>query len=417
MFSTSTRVGLVGLAIASTLVAGQQVAHADLAPQEKDVVTVGSDIQQNAFNFLADGFHELPGYNTAGNKWRFINFNSSGDDNGRSAYREGTSTVFNPTIQLRAGFDNVTRPSGGGGGLWALVDGDPNTGALIDVSRSPNKPNADQKNTATNNSTVGPLKTIRVARDRDLIAVAEDSYIPDDLTAGEVLSIYTGQADTLGDLTSWSEAEDGGTASTPIIPLYLPAAAGMRNIFLNELRRLSGNTSLSVPAPGSDGSRPDAYKLVQQNDPTVITSIADADKRKAALVPFPKGRYKLLEKGYYAAGPYTTGSYGPAASNGSDKNFPRTGLSEDGVKLLDLNGSGVATAGSPFGVDFYYHAVFRASDYQSATPWQPGSTQNWVEALFYQPDPDGPKPFVDTPAGKALLEEAGVVPDYADVTD
>ena len=43
-------------------------AEADFSPQPKDVVSTGSDIIQNSFNFLADGYHELPGYNTAGNR-------------------------------------------------------------------------------------------------------------------------------------------------------------------------------------------------------------------------------------------------------------------------------------------------------------------------------------------------------------
>ena len=33
-----------------------------------------------------------------------------------------------------------------------------------------------------------------------------------------------------------------------------------------------------------------------------------------------------------------------------------------------------------------------------------------MQALFY--NPDGPEPFVTTPAGEALLTAAGVTPDY-----
>ena len=79
---------------------------------------------------------------------------------------------------------------------------------------------------------------------------------------------------------------------------------------------------------------------------------------------------------------------------------------------LDPNGS-AGTAGqpdAPYGTNFGYNGIFRKSDFESTTPWQPGSTLNWVQTLFY--NPDGPAPFVDTPAGRALLEAAGITPDY-----
>ena len=60
--------------------------------------------------------------------------------------------------------------------------------------------------------------------------------------------------------------------------------------------------------------------------------------------------------------------------------------------------------------NFAYNAIVREKDYTSSTPWQPGSTLNWVKALFY--NPGGPAPFVTTPAGQALLTAAGVTPDY-----
>ncbi|WP_028644892.1 hypothetical protein [Nocardioides sp. URHA0020] len=401
-----TRRTSVGLALVGALAVGAlsaTPADADLGPQAGDVVSVGSDIQQNAFNFLADGYHELPGYNTAGNKWRFINFDSSGDGNGRSSYLSGTDTVFNPTITLRAGADNVTRPSGGTGGLNSLTRDVP---GWIDVARSPNAPTGAQQTAATNN--LGSrLRTIQVGLDRDLIATSADdpatvgvdetSNAPDHLTGAQVLAIYEGTYKTWGDIPGWGTnavpGSDAAVAGQSIVALYLPATAGMKNIFLNELKRLKG----------SDPSIDPALPIVQQNDPTVITGLPTLAQRKNAIVPFPRGRFNLLGKGYYANSP-----------NGSINNYSstqdRVALTAAGIQLLDEDSSGTKTLADPFGVDFAYNAIFRDSDYTSDVPWQPGSTLNWVQALFY--NPGGPDPFVKTEAGQALLAAAGITPAY-----
>ena len=127
---TIASAALTGLATVATLALSSAPAHADLAPQPDDVVATGSDIIQNSFNFLADGYHELPGYNTAGNRYRFASFDSSGDAQGRSAFtdprllptitgngvlgengvkyiKQSDLRLLNPTIALRAGQDLV----------------------------------------------------------------------------------------------------------------------------------------------------------------------------------------------------------------------------------------------------------------------------------------------------------------------
>src|SRR6476659_5663969 len=127
MFHRHTGLAAATVALAvGTLVLSHSPAEADFSPQPKDVVSTGSDIIQNSFNFPADGYHELPGYNTAGNRYRFVNFDSSGDAQGRSAFTDprllptitGNGTLgeagkayikkedlrlLNPTISLRAG--------------------------------------------------------------------------------------------------------------------------------------------------------------------------------------------------------------------------------------------------------------------------------------------------------------------------
>jgi len=425
-------VAVAAVATASTLVLANSPAKADFSPQPDDVVTTGSDIIQNSFNFLADGYHELPGYNTAGNRYRFVNFDSSGDAQGRSAFtdpslvqyswiyqgeviteaeynalstaekanavkyiKQGDIKLLNPTISLRSGQDLVVRPSGGGaGGITALVNDKPDpvtgVGGWIDVGRTPNPPSDTQQNQA--NTNLGSrLYRVQVAKDRQLIAVSSDSYAPDTITAGDILKIYSGQITTWSQLSNYS----GPHGAETIIPLILPTDAGMWTTFVTNVKKQ--NSLSSDPDLRANPNR----IQVQQNDPSSITGLTAA-QRPNAIVPFPRGRYKTLLAGYYAD-PTTTNAY----------NLPghRTKLLADGIKLLDLDSTqDVISDSAPYGGDFAYNAIFRASDLASTTPWQPGSTLNWVEALFY--NPDGPAPFVKTDAGKALLEAAGVTPEY-----
>src|SRR5215475_12196875 len=72
-------VGVVGMAI--------QPASADYAPTRGDAVGVGSDTLQYLVDFGADGDNKGdPGYNSAGNKFKLINFDATADANARLAY-------------------------------------------------------------------------------------------------------------------------------------------------------------------------------------------------------------------------------------------------------------------------------------------------------------------------------------------
>jgi len=368
-------------AIATTALATSQIpAHADVAPTATDVVGVGSDIIQNALDFLADGDTQgNPGYNTAGNKNRLISFDATADGNGRNAFTDpalGTAAQLNPTITLRAGTSPVQRPNGGGAGLTALV----NDGAgRISFVRSPNLPTADQQSQASANLG-GPLHTVQIADDKQVVATASTTNAPAVLTATDLVNIYNGTYKKWGDIPGYS----GGGAAQTIIPLIPQNGAGVRTIFLNALKAANGNNAVTLS---------DAVRAVQQNDPTAITGLSDTDKPNA-IVPFPVGRYTLLQNGYFLdpSKTYNSASLPPA-------------LSASGIKLID-------TGANHFAADLPYYVVFRESDYASDTPWQPGSTLNWVQALFY--NPGGPAPYVNTAAGKAILAAAGVTPLYAD---
>ena len=150
---------------------------------------------------------------------------------------------------------------------------------------------------------------------------------------------------------------------------------------------------------------------VQQNDPTAITGL-DPALRANAIVPFPRGRFRTLNTGYYTQTKESEGTLAAPKTNlYNTEAGHRTAASAAGIQLLD--GASTVdnlTPTAPYGGNFPYNAVIRESDLLSTTPWQPGSTLNWVEALFY--NPDGPKPFVRTPAGEQLLTAAGVTPNY-----
>ncbi|MFJ9314729.1 substrate-binding domain-containing protein [Pimelobacter simplex] len=408
-------VAFVGLVTTAGLTLSLTPAQADPAPQPHDVVATGSDIIQNSFNFLADGYHELPGYNTAGNRYRFVNFDSSGDAQGRSAYtdprqlptitgngtigengvkyiKQGDVKLLNPTIGLRAGQDLVVRPTGGGGGgRDAIINDDQ---GWIDVGRSPDPLNADHQ-TQIQNKQGTKLYRVQIATDRQLIATATTTNAPSTLSADAILKIYTGQWTTWGQIPGY----DGPAPSETIVPLTLPSDAGMWNTFLANVKRQN-------PGNGTFDGRgnPNSFN-VQQNDPTAIVNLPEA-QRKNAIVPFPRGRYRTLNKGYY-----TQTFDGQKTNNYNTETGHRTAADASGIKLLD--GASTAdnnTPAAPYGGNFAYNALVRESDLTSNEPWQPGSTLNWVEALFY--NPDGPLPFVRTPAGEALLEAAGVTPDY-----
>jgi ABC-type phosphate transport system substrate-binding protein len=424
MFHRRKSVGaaLVVVATASSLVLSYSPADADVSPQPKDVVATGSDALQFAYNFLADGYHELPGYNAAGNRYRFVNFDSSGDAQGRSAFTDprllptitgdgtngtvaGTKYIkqddvklLNPTISLRAGQDLYVRPSGGSGGGTNAILSD-NLG-LIDVGRAPNALTVPQETTAQNN--LG-TKLIRVqfASDRQLIATAATTNAPTTLTAKQVLNIYNGTWKTWGAIPGWGTAavpgSDASKAGETIIPLILPTDAGMWTTFYQTLDAQNPSTVTSDTPRGNSNSI-----QVQQNDATAITGLTDA-QRPNAIMPFPRSRVSILNKGYFTD-PSTTNAYNNTVSH-------RTPINANGIKLLDAaSTTDNNTEDASFGGNFAVNALIRESDLNSTTPWQPGSTLNWVKALFY--NPGGPAPFVKSPAGIQLLEAAGVTPVY-----
>ena len=118
---------------------------------------------------------------------------------------------------------------------------------------------------------------------------------------------------------------------------------------------------------------------VQQNDPTAIANLPEA-QRKNAIVPFPRGRYRTPNKGYYTITPD-----GLKTNNYNTEDGHRTAADASAIKLLDADSTvddntsrrptaatSPQTRSSGVGPDLH-HAVAA------------GSTPNWVQAPVLQP--------------------------------
>ncbi|WP_300677882.1 hypothetical protein [Nocardioides sp.] len=416
MIQRRTRVGaavLGSLAVAGLALSQAAPVHADPAAQAGDVVGVGSDIIQNSVNFLADGYAGLPGYNTAGNRHRVFNYDATGDANSRNAFTDpalGTAENLNATVVVRGGTSPIRRPNGGGKGITALLnDGDPTNGNRIQFARTPNALSATQKSTALGTGGIGSYRTIQFAKDVQYVATATTTNAPPALSVADLAWIYTHSGATwaqlkagVSDLGSWTPPAPNAT----IVPLLPQDGAGVQQVFLK---------ALGLWSSGSKASTVNWVQQVKQNDPTTITTLS-AEEKPNALVPFPQGRYTLLNDHYFYPATKTeaiaagTGTADPGDYNSANLGTP-----------LGTGGIALQTGTGAFKTDIRYLVVFRESDATSTTPWQPGSTLNWVQSLFYNEDYDADStsntvlpPYVQSPAGKQILTQLGLTPTYKD---
>jgi hypothetical protein len=430
----------VGLAIAATtagiLSLGAQPASADYAPSSKDVVGVGSGVMQYATDFAADG-DQLgdPGYNSAGNKYKLVNFDATADANERVDYGPlgvGTGActpglgatigtgiqttthtdlacTLNPTIVIRAGLSPVQRPDGSQAGAWALA-GD--TRHFITFARAATceGPTCTSGGAAAPGPLSAAYDSVEIGTD-PLAMLAAKSTNAVALSKEQLASIYSCTD------TTWTQV--GGTSGDTIIPLLPQLGSETRATFLADI----GN-----PTVGS------CVTTVEDNDPTAIAVQADpAD----AIEPISNGLLDLF-----------LGLLSSGASNGLGGYF-----TDPSCPLQDVNSSTPAacapgsevitpsvrlfTSGSPSDGNPLFDAIrplyiyFRAADVTSATGWQPGSTLNPIRTLFYNPCPDNPPvagdgcttvgsttygpggpPWIATTAAQADIAAAGITPQY-----
>lgn len=413
-------VGLAGMAI--------QPAFADYAPTNKDVVGVGSDTLQYLVDFAADGdVLGDSGYNSAGNKFKLINFDATADANARLAYgpqgvgsgqcapgdggTAGTGNqtathadspcTLNPTIVIRAGVSPIQRPNGSGAGVKALA-GD--TSHFITFAR------ASACEGPTCASGAGPLSSAF-----DSIQVGSDPLAMLSASTTNAVALSAQQLKAIYSCTDTTWTSVGGTSGDTIIPIIPQVGSGTRSTFLADI---------GLTTPGS------CVVTGEENDPTAIAAQSSpAD----AIEPMSGGRLNLFlgllsngtgngVGGYFrdpSCALNAVNSGAPAACAAANNKI------SPAVKLIT---SGTPSDSNPlFDVSRPLYIYFRDSDVTSTTVWQPGSTLNAVRTLLYNPclsgqtgcvtvggvtfGPGGP-PYLATAAAQADISAAGIVPAY-----
>jgi ABC-type phosphate transport system substrate-binding protein len=341
---------VVGVLAAVTTLAAP--AHADIAAQSGDIVGVGSDTVQYGIDFLADGdFNGNTGFNNANNNKRVFTFDASGDASG------GATT--NAQVVLRANTLPRVRPNGSGSGITA-INSDTGATETINFVRASRLPTAAEQTTATNNGW-GGLHVYQMATDGLKIAVSHSvaTNAPAALQLADLINIYQGV------YTTWSQVPgySGPAPTATIHPLIPQSGSGTRNFFLADLQAANGGTAITLAS---------SVVTMQEHDPTLIKTDPNA------IAPFSVGRFNLFASGYFGA-----------ANNAL-------------ISLLTGTNTYATTRG--------LYVLVRDSDVNSATPWQVGSTKNWVQTLF-----SGPTSWMARSSNAALISSAGVTPAYQDL--
>jgi hypothetical protein len=355
-----------------------------------DVVGVGSDTIQFAGDFLADGSTSDPGYNGTGNKWRMVNYDATGDAVGRALYNTDGSQFYSdsPTTAgvIRAGQNPVEIPDGSTAGISALIVDSVGGGAYKSLptqsiqyarsSRLPKTGTGSETSLCDGNATgCGGFNIYRMGT--DTLQIAKDTAASNDtfnLTPTQLLNIY----ECNPGFTHWNDSGIGnGTGSSDlVVPIIPQSGSGTRNDFLASLASVNGGVT---PTPNTAV----CVQTAQEHDPAGITAAhsfgGSTPESADAIEPFSLARVNLINSGYFA----------------------NAGVAANQVSLVSGTGAYTLTRGMYFNV--------RHVDQASTTKWQPGSTQNWVNALF------GPSGFMASAfGGGADITDAGFVYSYKD---
>jgi ABC-type phosphate transport system substrate-binding protein len=427
MIGKTIKIG-TGMVVALTagMLAFPSSAYADYAPTSDDVVGVGSDTLQQLGDFVADGdFTGNVGYNTAGNKNKFISIDATADANTRLAYStgglggtnacapgtggtvgtggaNGTHTdspcILNPTVLLRAGKSPTQRPNGSGAG-YNLLKQDTNAGGTglgyVDFARASS---GRGSNVLFDSVTVGtdPLAMLSSTTTN---AVA--------LSVAQLNSIYACSA------TTWTAV--GGASSATIKPLLPQVGSGTRTSFLTAI----GNPTLGT-----------CVQNVEENDPEAIDASGDSAN---AIEPMSGGRLNLF------LGKLSDGTSNGVGGYFKDPSCPfppaesttptacTTGATlAPNVKFWN---TGTPSTGTLFNITRNLFIYFRHADINSTKKFQPGGSLNWVRTMLYNPCPTpgspscvtvggveygpGGAPYVASATGQADISASGNTPFYA----
>jgi hypothetical protein len=455
------KLGLVAAtALSAALPLVAQTAYADYAPSKGDIVGVGSDTLQYMIDFMADGdAYGDPGYNSAGNKYKLISFDATADANARLAYgvdggqanqstctpgtgstsgtgnatttNTGVPCVLNPTIVLRAGLQPVQRPNGSGGGIKALEGDINNKTENINFSRSSSAQGPASSfgldSVIVANDTLPMLETTTPVSHAVALSAQELDVIYNSNTTGT--NSYGGTG-----CVTWKELPGApANASTdPIIPVIPQVGSGTRTYFLEQIE--PGSTSSTVTI----GTCP---VVAEENDPTAL---AQQSSPADAIEPIAQGRLNLYFGQVENAGGGGTSSGGiggyfldPSCAYDVGTSACGTGTLGTNWVPKSVNPTVQIITGSPTDGNTLFdptrplYIYFRNSDVTSTTPFQPGTSENWVNALFYDPCPNGATncttiggvtygpdgaPYIDTSAGQQDLLDAGVTPVNTDAS-
>jgi hypothetical protein len=377
-------------------------AQADYAPAPLDVVGAGSDTVQNIMNFVDDGLAaaSVNGYNKAGNKYKVVSLDATGDANDRAGYPAGGTTPMKLSVTYRAGTSPQQRANGSGAGIAALLnDTTIGAGETINFVRMSRLPKSTEVSTANGISGWGGLHAIKIATD-DLVMAAATTTNAIPLTAAQLAQVYTCA------VTDWHTLDATIPAGNTIYAEAPQAGSGTGSTFLGDL-----STANQAAGGGAITAFGACVHIGEENDPLAIANL-DATNKPNAIQPMSDGRKALYDSGYF---------HDPSVA------FPTATALTSGVQLLYGTGGTAQTPnaciaptnpGGTGNTDTYcntrgLYIVWRANDDTFATPWQPGGTRNWVQTLFWRPAGQG-NPQVKTADGIAAINAGGVQATYVD---
>ena len=192
-----------------------------------------------------------------------------------------------------------------------------------------------------------------------------------------------------------------------IIPLIPQVGSGTRSFFLG----------LLVPALSAPGT---CAQVSEENDPTAIYDVSTGLglSPKDAIEPMSQGRLDLYQgvNNVGTAGPIGGYFLDPSCAYVSGAAACGTGSVSGGTWATNAVTPAVSTVttGTPAGLGAYtgtgaggglfnpsrtLYIYFRSVDLSSTTPFQPGTTLNWVKTLFYNPSGVGGAPYIQQGAG------------------
>ena len=392
----STKIGIAAAAAAGAALTMASPAFADYGPAPLDVVGAGSDTVQNIMNFAADGKGSTPGFNTTGNKYKIVSLDATGDANDRAVYAKGGTSPLKLSVIFRAGSSPQQRSNGSGAGIGAIIV-DTSSPETINWVRASRLPKVSENATATTNFGAGGLHVIKIATDDLAIAKLATGSNAVSLTPAQLVSVYKCSPGS----TDWNSFNPAAPVGSTIIPLIPQSGSGTGDTFRADLKAANGGTDVTLGG---------CVQTVEENDPSSITG---ASTPANAIAPFSSGRIALFNSGYF---------HDPTVA------FPTgTAIATAGVSLQyggDTNGAGSQTAGSCVaptdGTQTVAYCntrglfvVWRESDTNSATAWQPGTTNNWVKTLFWRPVGGG-TPYIKTLGGQTAIAAGGVSATYVD---